>query len=164
MKRPLITLLIPVLVMPLLGTTCLAFRSFQVRPYVASGGYGIVTLSMLVDDYYKVTETTRRWADEEKLTEQPCRSASEVSHATPACRIFHGNLYTVSVTFNPRENSTAITVISNTHKVAEDSAARLKRYLLSQLGEGVIADNSGGEVPNSALKRNLGDAARPSAP
>lgn len=164
MKRPLVTLLIPLLVMPLLGTTCLAFRSFQVRPYVASGGYGTVTLSMLVDDYYKVTEITRKWAGEEKLTEQPCRSVSEVSHATPACQIFRGNSYTVSVMFNPRENSTAVTIIGNTHKVAEDSAARLKRYLVSQLGEGVIADNSGGEVPNKALKSDLGDAARPSAP
>lgn len=156
--------LLPLLVMPLYGFSCIAFRDFQVRPYLADPAQDTVTISVLVNDYLKVLNVTKKWAQHENLVEHPCRYYGKVSGVSAACQVFRDNTYAVTVTFMPSTNSTSVLVTSQTHKIAENAAMKLKNYLGSEFGTASISDFGGGEMPNKAFKGDLGDAARPSAP
>ena len=121
--------LLALLVMPLCGFSCVAFRDFQVRPYLADPTQEAVTISLLVNDYLKVISATKKWAQQEGLMEQPCRYYGKVSGQSPACQIFHDKSYAVTVTFMPSTNSTSVFVSSQTHKIAESVAIKFKNYL-----------------------------------
>lgn len=140
--------------MPLCGFSCVAFRDFQVRPFQAAPSQP-VTLSVLVEDYRKVSEATRSWAVREGLVEEPCRyysysgpsKAPALVEQSPACHLFSGTKYYVRTDFTPNRNTTRVSILGGEHSVVEDVGRRLQKYLGTEFGESSISDAGGGEMP-----------------
>jgi hypothetical protein len=144
------------LLMPLCGFSCTAFRDFHVRPHLSDSPQGPVSVATLVEDYRKVADAVKVWANQQGLTEEPCRYYSTPTVAKPAteqglspgCQIFDGKAYSVRTEFTPSRNSTRVSVLSSTHNIAEDAARRLREYLALKLGTKSISEYGGGEMPN----------------
>ena len=140
--------------MPLCGISCVAFRDFQVQPFQAAPSQP-VTISILVEDYRKVSETTRSWAIREGLVEEPCRyySYSSPSKAralveqSPGCHLFSGSNYYVRTDFTPNRNATKVSILGAEHSVVEDVGRRLQKYLGAEFGASSISEAGGGEMP-----------------
>ena len=146
----------------LCGFSCVAFREFQVRPYVTDPNVSVVTISHLVDDYRKVSLTIELWAKEQGLAEEPCHyyydyrsdyGKGEVTRGvSAACQVFSGSTFRVHVVFTPSSNSTQVSVLSHTHTVAENKARILQQYLAAKFGAQAISGYGGGEKSNESIE------------
>jgi hypothetical protein len=152
MKASTIRALLATLVMPLCGFSCIAFRDFQVRPYLSEEAQAPLTISILVEDYRKVSDAVKTWAAEAGLKEEPCRYYGKVAGLSPACQVFRGDMYIVLTDFTPGRNSTRVSVQSSTHKIADDVAQKVRKYLAMRLGERSIGEYGGGEMPNKGVE------------
>ena len=161
MKASQIRLLLVSFVWLLCGFSCVAFREFQVRPYVTDPTVSDVTIPHLVDDYRKVSLAIKLWAKEQGLAEEPCQyydyrsdySREEfVRGVSPACQVFSGNAYSVHISFTPSTNSTQVSVVSGPHDVAESKARMLQQDLAAKFGTQAISGYNGGEKPNKSVE------------
>jgi len=160
MNASMIRTLLACLLMPLCGLSCVAFRDFQVRPYLSDPTPASLTISILVEDYRKVATAVKAWANEQGLVEEPCRYyvssdyrvGNVVEGLSPACQVFVGKTYSVRTVFTPGRNSTGVSVWSSTHNIADNEARRLREHLVAKLGARSISEYGGGEMPNKGVE------------
>ena len=157
-----VRLLLISLIWPLCGFSCVAFREFQVRPYLSDLAPSAVTLPGLVSDYRKVSLAIGSWAKEQGLEARPCQyydfrsdyqQGDVVTGISPACQVFRGDTYSVHTTFTPSTNSTAVSVSSPTHAIAESKARALQQYLAATFGAKSLSGYGGGEKSDKSMEQ-----------
>ena len=113
MRRNTILVILTLAALPLLGFSCVNFRYFSVRPHLAEGVEGALTIERLAADYEEVVAASRAWAAGVGAAEETCGVyAEDQSDTSPACVLFRGDDYSVSVEFAPSANSTSVLVSS----------------------------------------------------